>query len=302
MEMDSIGDLNKRFGISGKIAFKGGPGGLTMAEINNGHAAATVFLRGAHVTSFKPKGQEEVLFLSGLSRFEPGIAIRGGIPISWPWFADHPTDKGKPFHGFARISNWDVRGTEVVGEASKISLGLSDSQYTQSLWPHAFDLEFIMTVGNELHLDLIAKNTGEEDFTISQAFHSYYHVSEIGKIYVQDLDGCNYIDKVDSFKEKYQEGRVEIVEETDRIYLDAANDCVVHDPGFKRNIRIKKGGSKSTVIWNPWIVKARQMKDLGDQDYKRFVCVETTNAGEDLITVAPGSGHTLRANIGIEAQ
>ncbi|MGB7291945.1 MAG: D-hexose-6-phosphate mutarotase [Thermodesulfobacteriota bacterium] len=300
--MDSIDDLNKRFGIPGQIAFKGGPGGLTVAEIKNQHAAATLFLHGAHVTSFKPHGQEEVLFLSGRSGFESGKAIRGGIPISWPWFADNPTDKDKPAHGFARISNWDVRGTEVDGEASRIRLGLSDNQYTRLLWPHAFDLEFIVTVGKELHLDLIAENAGEEDFTISQAFHSYYHISEINKIFVQGLEGGNYIDKVDSFKEKYQVGGVRLIEETDRIYLDTANDSVIHDPGLKRRIRIRKEGSRSTVIWNPWIVKARQMKDLGDQDYKRFVCVETTNAGEDLITVAPGSEHILRANIGIETQ
>jgi glucose-6-phosphate 1-epimerase len=300
--MSSIDDLNKRFGIAGQITFKSGHGGLTVAEINDQHATATVFLHGAHVTSFIPRGQEEVIFLSDLSRFESGLAIRGGVPISWPWFADHPTDKAKPAHGFARISNWEVRGTEIDGGASRVRLGLSDNQYTRSLWPHAFDLEFILTVGKELFLDLIAMNAGEEDFTISQAFHSYYHVSEINKIFVQGLDGCKYIDKVDRFREEYQQGRVEIMEETDRIYLDTANDCVIHDPGFKRKIRITKEGSRSTVIWNPWTTKAHQMKDLGDQDYKRFVCVETTNAGEDLITVAPGSEHILRVNIGIEAQ
>jgi glucose-6-phosphate 1-epimerase len=300
--MDSIDDLNKRFGIPGQITFKRGPGGFTVVEINNQHASATVFLHGTHVTSFKPRRQEEVLFLSGLSRFESGVAIRGGIPISWPWFADHPTDKSKPAHGFARTSNWELRGTEVEGGASTIRFGLRDNQYTRSLWPHAFDLEFIMRVGKELHLDLIAKNTGEEDFTISQAFHSYYRVSEINNIYVQGLDGCQYIDKVDSFKEKYQDGQVKIMEETDRMYPGTANDCVIHDPGLKRKIRIRKEGSRSTVIWNPWFAKARQMKDLDDQDYQRFVCVETTNAGEDLITLAPGSEHILKANISIEAQ
>ncbi len=300
--MDSIDDLNKRFGIPGQMTFKSGPGGLTVAELNNQHAAATVFLQGANVTSFKPRGQEEVVFLSRHSRFESGIAIRGGIPISWPWFADHPTDKSKPAHGFARISDWEVRGTEVHGGASRIRFGLSDNQYTRSLWPQAFDLEFIMTVGKELHLDLTAKNTGEEDFTFSQAFHSYFHVSDINKIYVQGLEGYYYIDKVDSFKDKYQKGQVRIVEETDRIYLDAASDCVIHDPGFNRKIRISKQGSKSTVIWNPWVAKAHQMKDLGDQEYKRFACVETTNAGEDLITLSPGSEHILTTKISIEPQ
>ena len=298
--MDSIDDLNERFGILGRIAFKGRHGGLTVADINNRHSTATVFLHGAHVTSFKPKGGEEVLFLSGHSRFESGIAIRGGIPISWPWFADHPANKTKPAHGFARISNWEVRGTEIDGEASRITFGLSENQYTRSLWPHAFDLEFVIRVGKELHLDLIAKNTGEEDFTITQAFHSYFRVSEIKNIYVQGLEGSNYIDKVDSFKEKYQEGQVEIVKETDRIYCKTATDCVIHDPGLKRKIRIKKDGSRSTVIWNPWAAKAHKMNDLDDKDYKRFVCVETTNAGEDLIPLSLGSKHILSANISIE--
>jgi glucose-6-phosphate 1-epimerase len=300
--VNSIDDLNERFGIPGQIAFKGGPGGLTVAEIHNEYAAATVFLHGAHVTSFKPNGQEEVLFLSGHSGFESGKAIRGGIPISWPWFADHPTDKDKPAHGFARISNWDVRGTEIDGGASRIRLGLSDNQYTRLLWPHAFDLGLVVTVEKELDLELIAKNAGPEDFTITGAFHSYYQVGDINKIYVEGLDGHSYMDKVDGFKEKYQDGQVEILGETDRIYLGTPDDCVIHDPGFKRNIRIKKEGSKSTVIWNPWIAKAPQMKDLGDLDYQKFVCVETTNAGEDLITLAPGSKHALRANISIERQ
>ena len=97
--MNSIDDLNKRFGIPDRMTFKGGPGGLTVAEINNGHADANVFLHGAQVTSYKPNGQEDVLFLSGHSSFESGKAILGGIPICWPWFADHPTEKTKPAPG-----------------------------------------------------------------------------------------------------------------------------------------------------------------------------------------------------------
>jgi glucose-6-phosphate 1-epimerase len=298
--MDSINDLNKRFGIPNQITFKGGPNGLPVAQITNEHTAATVFLHGAQVTSFKAHGQEEVLFLSGNSRFESGKAIRGGIPISWPWFADHPTDKDKPAHGFARISDWDVRGAEVDGKATRIRLGFSDNQYTRSLWAHSFDLELVVDVGEELRLDLIAKNTGDEDFTFSAAFHSYYQVKNINDVVIRGLDGCTFIDKVDNFQKKSQRGHLGITEETDRIYIDTTSECFINDPGLKRRIRIRKEGSRSTVIWNPWIHKAHQMKDLGDQDYKSFVCVETTNAGEDLVTLAPGSGHILRANIRIE--
>ena len=300
--MQSLDKLNKEFAVSSHIEFKEGPGGIIVAEIKNESALAEIFLHGAQLTYFMPKGYEEVIYLSPNSRFAPGVAIRGGISISWPWFTDHPMDKSKPAHGFARTSDWHVRETKKLSDSeTEIRLGLTNSNDTLKLFEHRFYLEVIFTIGSQLNIELRTINIGSTEFTISSAFHSYYKVNDIRDIPIHGLDDITYIDKVDDFTTKKQDGAVQISGETDRIYIDTETECIIEDPGFSRSMHIKKSGSKSTVVWNPWQEKARAMKDLGGEEYKNFVCVETANAAEDTVTILPGEDHKLRMNIRVES-
>ena len=299
--MQSVDKLNKEFALPGHMEFKEGPGRFIFADIKNDSASAELFIHGAQLTSFIPKNNAPVLFLSGLSNFEAGKAIRGGIPISWPWFADHPTDSSKPAHGFARTSAWQVRAAEQkTPSETLIRLGLTDSEETRKLFGYKFDLEITISIGKELNLVLRMKNMDEEDFTVTSAFHSYYSIHNILDVSVHGLEGSGYIDKVDDFNTKTQDGPVRITGETDRIYMKTSGDCVIEDPGFNRSIRIKKSGSSSTVAWNPWDEKAIQMKDLGNLDYLKFICIETANAGDDTVTLSPGEEHELQMNIAVE--
>ncbi len=300
--MQSLDKLNKEFAINGQLEFKEGPGGLIVAEINNESASAEVFLHGAQLTSFKPLGREEVIYLSPRSCFEPGAAIRGGIPISWPWFANHPTDKSMPAHGFARTSEWHVRETKKPSDSeTEIRLGLTNSNDTLKLFEHKFYLKLIFTIGSQLNIELRTINIGSSEFTISSAFHSYYRVHDISDISIRGLEDTAYVDKVDDFATKRQEGPLSVVSETDRIYLNTQSDCVIEDPGLKRSLHIKKSGSSSTVVWNPWEKKSREMKDLGEEEYKNFVCIETANVDEDTVTILPGEEHRVRMNVRIES-
>ena len=297
----TIDSLNQEYRISDYLVFKEGSNGLIFAQVKNESASAQIFLHGAHVTSFIPNDQEPVLFLSALSQFESGKAIRGGIPISWPWFADHPTDSSKPAHGFARTSLWEVRGTKSVSKnETQITLGLRDNEETRKIWDYSFDLQIVINIGKELNSELTMTNCGKEDYAITSAFHSYYNVGDVNDIAIHGLEGKNYINKVDNFTKETQDGPVKITDETDRIYLDTISDCVILDPSLSRKIRIRKSGSNSTVVWNPWMEKAKRMKDLGNQDCLNFVCVETTNAGTDLITLFPNQQHKLRMNVSVE--
>mgnify|MGYP000465836359 CR=1 FL=1 len=140
-----------------------------------------------------------------------------------------------------------------------------------------------------------------EDFAVTSAFHSYYQVRDVDDIVIYGLEDANYVDKVDNFAQKNQVGPITITSETDRIYLDTKSECIIEDLILKRKIRISKSGSNSTVVWNPWIGKSHQMKDLGDQDYTKFVCVETANAGMDIITISPGNQHKLEMKVAVEA-
>jgi len=290
--------LNERFSIPGCLTFKEAAGGLTYAEVNNDSAAARVFLHGAQVTDYVPAGSEPLLFLSALSRYEANKAIRGGVPVSWPWFADHPTDASKPAHGFARITEWTVKKTRPVSDGeTSITLGLADSEATRELWDYSFELELDISIGSALDLVLTMKNTGDKPFSITSAFHGYYNISAIQDIGVSGLEDAGYIDKVDGFKVKKQNGPIRISDETDRIYLHTDTECIIVDPGFNRNIRVRKSGSSSTVVWNPWKEKAESMSDLGDDDYLRFVCVEAANAGDDIVHIPPGGEHMLGLNV-----
>lgn len=292
--------LNERTGHGPELTFQPGPGGLIVAAIDNRHAQASVALHGGHVLSFQPRGQKPVLWVSRQSRYTAGKAIRGGIPVCWPWFGDHPADAGKPAHGFARISTWTVLGGEVtVDRTTRLRLGLTDSDATRAFWPHAFQLELTVTVGPALEVELLIRNPGPDAFTCTDALHSYFAVSDIANATVHGLDGALYLDKASDARVE-QAGPIAVTAETDRLFVDTTADCLINDAGWHRNIRVAKRGSRTTVVWNPWVDKARRLPDFGDDEYHDMVCVETANAADDRITIAPGDEHRLAATLSVE--
>ncbi len=294
--------LNQKYGLGNQLIFKEGPGGLVVAEMRNPHGEATVALHGGHILSFRPRDQEPVLWISSQARFETGRAIRGGIPVCWPWFADHPSDKAKPAHGFVRTAVWSVSESETLAdESTRLKLSITDSDDTIKLWPHRFRLAIDITVSDILRTKLTATNTDNERFVCGGALHSYFSISSPSYIMIKGLAGCHYLDKVDQFRRKVQEGDVSIENETDRIYLDTTSDCIIEDRGMQRSISVAKKGSLTTVVWNPWIDKAGAMKDFGDDEYKRMVCVETANAATDVVSLSPGQTHTLESIIRLES-
>lgn len=301
--MQDLETLERDLGVKGHVSFAAGPGELgPVARVANRHAAATVALHGAHVMAFRPRDHQPVSWVSAKSAFRPTKAIRGGIPVCWPWFADHPTDPTKPAHGFVRAARWTAVGTEVVdGDATRIRFRLADDAATRVLWPHRFELELAVTVGRSLDVALRIRNTGDGPFTSGGALHSYFTVGDVTQVTIDGLDGRTYVDKTDRLARKVQQGPVRIDGETDRVYLDTTADCVIDDPVLRRRITIQKAGSRSTVVWNPWRAKAASMADFGDDEYPGMVCVETANAGDDVVSVPAGGRHELRTTIRVDA-
>ncbi|MDD5331181.1 MAG: D-hexose-6-phosphate mutarotase, partial [Sulfuricella sp.] len=292
----TIDDLNQRFAVPGHIQFKEGPGGLTVAEIANAHAEAMIALQGAHVMTFQPRGQEPVLWLSRFGKFAPGKSIRGGVPICWPWFGPHATEAGFPGHGFARTVMWEVKETQALPDgASFLSFGLVETDATRAQWPHPSTVELRVTVGAELKVELVTRNTGSAPFQLGEAFHTYFHIGDVAEMAIGGLEGCAYLDKVDNFARKTQSGAVTIASEVDRVYLDTATDCLIEDRRLNRRIRVAKQNSLSTVVWNPWTEKAEKMGDFGPEGHRGMVCVESGNAVDNVVTVAPGAAHSLVA-------
>lgn len=294
--MAEIDDLNKRFGVPGAVVFEAGNGNLVRAALTASQGSAHVYLHGAHVTHFQANGQGPLLFLSSESLFQFDKPIRGGIPICFPWFGPKSGDTSAPVHGFARLLQWNPLETKRLGDGSvKLVLGLQSSEATRSKWVHDFSAQLNVTVGAKLELTLRVTNTSSQAFTFEEALHTYFSVGDIKTARIDGLSGVRYLDKVDGAKEKTQSGAITIEGETDRVYMDATSATTIHDPSFTRKITVEKSGSSTTVVWNPWINKAKAMADFGDEEWPHMVCVETANAAKNAVQLAPGATHEMRA-------
>jgi glucose-6-phosphate 1-epimerase len=110
-----------------------------------------------------------------------------------------------------------------------------------------------------------------------------------------------YVDKTDAQREKHQRGDVVLSVETDRIYRNTLATVEIEDPAGRRHILVAKEDSRDTVAWNPWSEKAKAMSDLGHDEWRHFVCVETCNVGDHAVTLAPAQAHTMTALISLSA-
>jgi glucose-6-phosphate 1-epimerase len=287
----NIKRLNAKFGIQDQVNFETGNGGLPFIHIQNQSASALISLYGGQILSFKPVDEKaDMLFLSKKSLYGDGKAIRGGIPVCWPWFGPDPKGLQRPNHGFVRNHLWEVTGTKTTETETKIDLQFNESLKHEKTWEQPFTLTLQFSIAKTLTIKLITENTGEKPFSITQAFHTYFNIGGINQVQVLGLEGCTYFDKLDQGKEKMQTGIVTITDEIDRIYEDIDNHLVLNDTANNRRIEIVSENCRTGVVWNPW---QKVMVDLDERDYQRFVCVETGNIAFDLIQIPPGGENSL---------
>jgi glucose-6-phosphate 1-epimerase len=295
--------MNTPHAIADHLSFCEGPGGLPFLQIHNTHAQAQISLYGGQVLVFRPHASDgDLLFLSGQAVYQSGKAIRGGVPVCWPWFGPDPQALGRPNHGFARTQVWTLQHTATTVEgATRITLGLTDTPDTRLVWPHAFELTLEITVGATLGLALTTRNTGETPFEITQALHTYLAVGDSAQATVTGLDGCAYIDNATGAHGALhqQVGGVQFEAEVDRIYTGVPTELALVDGAGQRTLRIASTGSQTAVVWNPGATVAARIADLPSGGERYFVCVETANAANEVVTVLPGNEYRLVADIGL---
>jgi D-hexose-6-phosphate mutarotase len=298
--MNDLTTLNSRFSLPGMVKFEPGLGGLTRVAITAAVGDAHVYLHGAHVTHYQPKGQEPLLFMSGKSHFAEDKPIRGGIPVIFPWFGTRAGDPAAPAHGFARTLSWDVRAVKQTGDGVTITLALEPSGATRRWMAQDFELIYTISVGATLQLGLDVHNRSSSPLSFEEALHTYFNVGDIHQVSIDGLSGRTYIDKTAAMARKTQAGSIRIEAETDRVYLDTLETVIASDPVKRRRIKVAKRGSATTVIWNPWIEKAKAMADFGDDEWPKMLCIETANAAENAIHLPAGQSHTMSAILGFE--
>jgi glucose-6-phosphate 1-epimerase len=296
-----LSDLNRRFEIPGIARIVDGRGGLPCIQVSSPRASGEIYLHGAHVTSWKPAGAEEVLYLSSKSKWQDGTAIRGGVPVCFPWFAARADDPRSPAHGLVRTKSWQLEGITHADHDVTVALSTSADDATRKNWFGDYHLLFCATFGEQLRLEIIVTNRGTSSFRFEEALHSYFRVGNVSGAKLRGLNGASFIDKTDAKREKHQHGDVVISAETDRVYLKTFSTVEIEDPAARRRLLVAKEESRDTVVWNPWSEKAKKMSDVGADEWRQFVCVETCNVGDHAINLAPAQAHTMSALISVSA-
>jgi glucose-6-phosphate 1-epimerase len=294
--MPTIDELNKSFAIPGVAQFDEGGGGLPRLVITTPAAEGHVYLHGAHVTHFQPRGTQPVLFLSARSSFEDGKPIRGGVPVIFPWFG--PRGDGLPMHGFARTRSWEVEQVRAEGDVAAATFVLRSDGQTRAIFPNDFQLRFTATFAQSLEMKLEVKNTSREPMQFEECLHTYFAIGDVRQIAIAGLGQTDYLDKTLDHKRLTQaEPQLKLAGQVDRVYVGTRTTCVIDDAANPRKITVAKENSDATVVWNPWSDRVHTMADLDPEAWPRFVCVETCNVKEHALTLPPGGTHVMRATI-----
>jgi D-hexose-6-phosphate mutarotase len=278
-----------------KITFRTGQGGLPLLRVETAGALADIYLHGAHVTHYQRHGEQPVLFLSRQAEFARGKAIRGGVPVILPWFGGRA---GQASHGFARTAEWELLEVGFSGEDfARLRFRLPEVPEAAD-WPK-FVAEYEVLVGDMLELELKLTNVDAQRVLSAEAcLHSYFAVGDIAKTEVVGLQGAHYLDATDAFQSKEElPPAIRFKGEVDRIYVNAPQTVSIVDHGLGRVIEVAKQNSLSTVVWNPWAEKARQLKDLADDEFQRMVCVESGNVKQNQSLLQPGESAVFNVAI-----
>ena len=274
--------------------------GLPAVRVETPSATGLVYLQGAHLAAWQPAGQEPVIWMSENAVYRAGKALRGGVPICFPWFGAHAEQPEFPAHGFARTRAFEYRGARLDSTGRpELEFVLDSDDQTRGWFPYAFRARLRVALGQSLGLEFSVTNRDAQPFAFEEALHSYFGVADVTRASLRGLEGARYVDKVRE-QAVFTEGTRELrfVAETNRVYESTAT-CTIDDHAGKRAIVIEKEHSAATVVWNPWRETAAEMPDLGAGGWPGMLCVESANVGRSRVTLAPDETHRLRVTVSV---
>ncbi|MBE8594943.1 D-hexose-6-phosphate mutarotase [Xenorhabdus sp. BG5] len=258
--------------------------GFPLIVVSHPKARGVISIQGAHLITWQPNNEKPVLWVSDNTLFSAGTAIRGGIPICWPWFGSFAA----PSHGFARILPWELKAHDENENGVILTFTLQDNAYTRKLWPHEFTLIARFKLGETCEIEL--EPHGEYQATC--ALHSYFNVSDINQIRISGL-GSHFIDTLTD-TEQYIDEDFAFHGRTDRIYTEPDDFNLLRDPLWKRTIEIHHYHHSEVVCWNPGAALSSSMKDMSKEGYKNMACIETARINNPL---QPKNGNPDRLSV-----
>lgn len=295
--MSNIGDANISVSQSGE---------LPLLYIHHSRGMGVVALQGAQVLQYQRTGARPLIWLSNQVAYQRGLSPRGGIPVCWPWFGDLARNPQKirgqfasenaPAHGLVRGENWLLEKVTTDDDSTRVVLRYPGS-FAHDAVLASVDVRLEVSVGDTLQLTLSTHNRSDNEFVFSQALHTYFAISDIHQVKTLGLENGRYIETLENWSKKIQNGAIEFHGETDRIYLDTPELIRIHDVPWQREIHIRSQSSKSAVVWNPWIEKSKRLSQFAPDAWQQMLCIETANVLDDSVTLRPGTSSSLSVEI-----
>jgi len=260
---------------------------ISALEIKHQQCSAKISLYGGQVLAWKPTNQQPVFWLSKDAIYQQGKAIRGGIPLCWPWFGAYDKNGEKAGnHGFARVNNWQLNKTDISENGVTITLvfhGHKQHELSENnVWPHAFILTQTLFFGETFKQSLKIKNNTDKSIEYSAALHSYFSVSSPEQVSVPALSNAEFDDKLTA-QHCLPSSKVQCVGPVDRVY-HSGNLMQIIDPQWQRTINIKTENTHQWVLWNPGKEGANQMSDIHLNGENEYLCLEAANTKWQTIT------------------
>lgn len=283
-----------RCALPENVRIEEGAGGLPLLRVRNSHATCSVYVYGAHIVSFTPRGEKDLLWLSPYSLFQEGSPIRGGIPICFPWFGKHEWREDLPLHGFVRTRLWNIESAENLADGrTKVAFSVESTNPPMEVWPYRFRLHLSITVGEALEMALMVQNLETMPITCEVGFHTYFRVGDSEQCEVVGLDRIEYIDRI--------QGNVRVIQVGPALFKGEMVHAFMHIPPvlelvdfpWHRRIRIEQRHMGSTLLWNPGAQSGLANPEIRNT-WNQFVCVESADCLDCRLEIpAQGCQHSL---------
>lgn len=287
-------NLQKKTSLSHSVSLKHDKNGYAFIIIEHPKLTAAFALHGAHLIHFQLKNDAPIIWLSKSALYNNEKAIRGGVPICWPWFgpAGHALGKNLPAHGFARTQRWEMLTLTESEQGVEIEFILKDNAETYKMWPFKFELRLKASLNHQLKLELISTNCSDCDFSYRGALHSYLNIGSPEGCLISGLSPI-YTSSLQEDTLKSEQGTLCIDRAIDRIYKKSTNAIHLTDKTLQRELTICDQGNDSNVLWTPWIKGAKAFVDMPDNGYLTMFCIESAITDQAGKTIKPGKSDTL---------
>jgi len=275
------------------------PGGRDALSLSSGGTSVLVAMLGAQVLDFRA-ATGDVLWSATRAAYEPGKPVRGGVPLVFPWFGDHPTDPKLPAHGFARNLEWRLAH---ANNDPEVVLETTDDAGTRAMWPHAFRLRLSVSLASPtaLRLVLTVENSGDREFSFEEALHTYFAVGDVATATVHGLEGVAFAEHAAAPEAKWDPRQpLAFRAETDRIFQGVPETLELRAPALSRRIALTTRDARSAIVWNPWPAKTARLSQMAPDDWKTFCCIENANVRENAVKLPPGAAHRMSLTIAVQ--